>query len=159
MLLGPAPTGSKRSSTEAHSRLVSDLVSGSGLQFVDRGTLAVDGIHEPLPVVGLTSERHLEPVTRSKVRPTDLGVLSPREREVLALVADGLSNPHIAVQLGLSEHTVKRHVANILLKLELPTRTAAAGLRRASRRSEPAGSNGPLPAWHFRGKRPSPLRA
>ncbi|KAB2910764.1 MAG: alpha/beta fold hydrolase [Hyphomicrobiaceae bacterium] len=110
------------------SRLASDLVSGSGLQFVDRGTLAVDGIHEPLPIVGLASERHLEPVTRSKARPADLGVLSPREREVLALVADGLSNPHIAVQLGLSEHTVKRHVANILLKLELPTRAAAAGL-------------------------------
>lgn len=110
------------------SRLASDLVSGSGLQFVDRGTLAVDGIHEPVPIAGLATERHLEPATRGKVRPTDLGVLSPREREVLALVADGLSNPHIAVQLGLSEHTVKRHVANILLKLELPTRTAAAGL-------------------------------
>ena len=110
------------------SRLASDLVSGSGLQFADRGTLAVDGIHEPLPIVGLASERHLEPVTRGKVRPADLAVLSPREREVLALVADGLSNPHIAVQLGLSEHTVKRHVANILLKLELPTRAAAAGL-------------------------------
>jgi DNA-binding NarL/FixJ family response regulator len=39
-----------------------------------------------------------------------------------------LSNPDIAVQLGLSEHTIKRHVANILLKLDLPTRTAAAAL-------------------------------
>lgn len=110
------------------SRLASDLVSGSGLQFVDCGTLPVDGVHEPLPIVGLASERHLEPLARGRVRSADLGVLSPREREVLALVADGLSNPHIAVQLGLSEHTVKRHVANILLKLELPTRTAAAGL-------------------------------
>ncbi|MBX9592245.1 MAG: alpha/beta fold hydrolase [Hyphomonadaceae bacterium] len=117
------------------SRLASDLVSGSGLQFVDRGALAVDSMHAPLPVVGLASERHLEPVARGKARPADLGVLSPREREVLALVADGLSNPHIAVQLGLSEHTVKRHVANILLKLELPTRTAAAGL--AARQSAP----------------------
>lgn len=110
------------------SRLASELVSGSGLQFVDRGTLAVDGLHEPLPIFGLASERHLEPLSRAKVRPVDLGVLSPREREVLGLVADGLSNPHIAVQLGLSEHTVKRHVANILLKLEMPTRAAAAGL-------------------------------
>ena len=110
------------------SRLASELVSGSGLQFVDRGTLAVDGFREPLPIVGLASERHLEPLRPAKIGPVDLGVLSPREREVLGLVAEGLSNPHIAVQLGLSEHTVKRHVANILLKLEMPTRAAAAGL-------------------------------
>jgi DNA-binding NarL/FixJ family response regulator len=44
------------------------------------------------------------------------------------LVADGLSNSHIAVDLGLSEHTVKRHVANILLKLDLPSRAAVACL-------------------------------
>lgn len=110
------------------SRLASELVSGSGLQFVDRGTVAVDGVPGPMPIVGLASERHLEPLGRSKARPVDLAVLSPREREVLGLVADGLSNPHIAVHLGLSEHTVKRHVANILLKLEMPTRAAAAGL-------------------------------
>lgn len=110
------------------SRLASELVSGSGLQFVDRGTVAVDGKDGHLPVVGLVRERHLEPLDRSKARPADLGTLSPREREVLGLVADGLSNPHIAVHLGLSEHTVKRHVANILLKLGMPTRAAAAGL-------------------------------
>jgi DNA-binding CsgD family transcriptional regulator/class 3 adenylate cyclase len=110
------------------SRLASELVSGSGLQFIDRGSVAVDGMREPLSIVGLASERHLEPLSRGKVRPADLGVLSPREREVLSLVSAGLSNPHIAVQLGLSEHTVKRHVANILLKLDMPTRAAAAGL-------------------------------
>lgn len=115
------------------SRLVSDLVSGSGLQFVERGALTVDRLHAPLPVVTLASERHLEPAMRAKGYPGDLGMLSPREREVLVFVADGLSNAHIAVHLGLSEHTVKRHVANILLKLELPSRAAAAGL--AARRS------------------------
>jgi DNA-binding NarL/FixJ family response regulator len=52
--------------------------------------------------------------------------LSPRESEVLCLVAQGLSNPEIAEKLFLSEHTVKRHVANILAKLDLPSRTAAA---------------------------------
>lgn len=109
------------------SRLASELVSGSGLQFVDHGTIAIEGIREPLPIVTLAKERHLEPLRRTS-RPADLSVLSKREREVLGLVADGLSNPHIAVQLGLSEHTVKRHVANILLKLEMPSRAAAAGL-------------------------------
>ncbi len=52
--------------------------------------------------------------------------LSPREGEVLSLVAKGLSNPEIAERLFLSEHTVKRHVANILAKLDLPSRAAAA---------------------------------
>lgn len=109
------------------SRLASELVSGSGLRFVDRGTLAIDGMRDPLPVVALAAERHLEPV-RHEVRCADAGALSARERQVLALVADGLSNTRIAMQLGLSEHTVKRHVANILLKLDLPSRAAAAAL-------------------------------
>jgi len=56
------------------------------------------------------------------------GTLTPREREVLTLVARGLANPAIAVALGLSGHTVKRHVANILTKLDLPSRAAAAAL-------------------------------
>ena len=54
--------------------------------------------------------------------------LSGREREVLRLIAQGLSNASIARKLDLSEHTVKRHVANILTKLDLPTRAAAAAL-------------------------------
>jgi DNA-binding NarL/FixJ family response regulator len=52
--------------------------------------------------------------------------LSARETEVLHLIAEGLSNGQIAERLFLSEHTVKRHVANILTKLKLPSRTAAA---------------------------------
>jgi DNA-binding NarL/FixJ family response regulator len=54
--------------------------------------------------------------------------LTEREREVLRLVANGLSNAGIADKLTLSEHTVKRHVANILTKLDLPTRAAATAL-------------------------------
>ncbi|HKO91537.1 MAG TPA: LuxR C-terminal-related transcriptional regulator [Polyangiaceae bacterium] len=52
--------------------------------------------------------------------------LSPREREVLRLVARGLSNRSIAHELGVSEFTIKRHVQNLLTKLDLPTRAAAA---------------------------------
>ncbi|WP_077489751.1 helix-turn-helix transcriptional regulator [Sinomonas mesophila] len=54
------------------------------------------------------------------------GPLSPREREVLALVASGRPNRAIAAELFLSEKTVARHVSNILLKLGLGSRTAAA---------------------------------
>jgi pimeloyl-ACP methyl ester carboxylesterase/DNA-binding CsgD family transcriptional regulator len=52
--------------------------------------------------------------------------LSSREREVLALVARGLSDAQIAERLVISPHTAHRHMANILAKLGLPTRAAAA---------------------------------
>lgn len=52
--------------------------------------------------------------------------LSEREREVLALLAEGQSNKLIARALELSLHTVKRHVANILTKLAVDSRTQAA---------------------------------
>jgi DNA-binding NarL/FixJ family response regulator len=57
-----------------------------------------------------------------------LGGLSRRELEVLDLVAQGLTNREIAARLVLSEHTVNRHVANILRKLGLSSRAAAASL-------------------------------
>ena len=53
-------------------------------------------------------------------------VLSAREREVLVHVAQGSRNRQIAEQLTISEFTVKRHVQNILHKLDLPSRRAAA---------------------------------
>jgi LuxR family transcriptional regulator, maltose regulon positive regulatory protein len=52
--------------------------------------------------------------------------LTAREREVLRLLAEGLTNRQIAERLVVSEHTVHRHVTNILRKLDLPSRTAAA---------------------------------
>ena len=54
------------------------------------------------------------------------GGLSPREVEVLRLVAIGRSNPAIAAQLTLSEKTVARHLSNIFVKLDVGSRTAAA---------------------------------
>jgi pimeloyl-ACP methyl ester carboxylesterase/DNA-binding CsgD family transcriptional regulator len=72
--------------------------------------LGIQGPPEPASVVGAGA----------------LGELSAREREVLALVARGLSDPQIAERLVISPHTVHRHVANVLAKLRLPTRAAAA---------------------------------
>ena len=57
-----------------------------------------------------------------------LGVLTPREVEVLRMLADGTSNKEIAFQLGISEHTVKFHVASILSKLNAGSRTEAVTL-------------------------------
>ena len=55
----------------------------------------------------------------------DTGVLSAREIEVLRLISSGLSNQAIAERLCISEHTVHRHVANTLSKLNVPSRSAA----------------------------------
>jgi len=52
--------------------------------------------------------------------------LTPREREVLSLIAQGQSNREIAMALSISEKTVKTHVGNILSKLHLSDRTQAA---------------------------------
>ena len=57
--------------------------------------------------------------------------LTPRERDVLELLAEGLSNRAIAATLAISEHTVKFHVSSIFAKLGAENRTAA--VRRAVR--------------------------
>jgi len=62
---------------------------------------------------------------RESARPTVSHALSARERQVIALVATGQTNREIARQLSISERTGDRHVSNILLKLNLTTRSAA----------------------------------
>ncbi|MGH9139234.1 MAG: LuxR C-terminal-related transcriptional regulator, partial [Acidimicrobiales bacterium] len=69
-----------------------------------------------------------EPEGHTATTEGPLSRLSRRETEVLALVAQGLTNHEIAEHLVLSEHTVHRHVTNILRKLRSPSRAAAASL-------------------------------
>lgn len=66
------------------------------------------------------------------------GHLTPREAEVLALVAEGGTNGQVADRLVLSEKTVARHLANIYLKLDVSTRTAAAAWARRNGLRPPA---------------------
>ena len=59
---------------------------------------------------------------RSRAVPSPLSRLTPREREVLVLIGQGMSNAEIGGTLHLSEATVKTHIGNILAKLALRDR-------------------------------------
>jgi len=69
---------------------------------------------------------------RASAPTTENGGLTKREIEVLRLVAEGLNNQAIAERLFVSDHTVHRHLANILNKLDASTRAAA--VAQAARR-------------------------
>ena len=59
-------------------------------------------------------------------RATTSGRLTPREREVMTLVAQGLTNAEVAERLWIAPGTVRRHLENIYAKLDVHTRMAAA---------------------------------
>ena len=92
------------------------LAEDPNLQIVDRIEQAEAVMSRPAP------SRAQEPLIEG---------LTIREHDVLALVADGLPNREIARGLGISEHTVKFHLASIFGKLGVSTRTEAVqrGLR------------------------------
>jgi ATP/maltotriose-dependent transcriptional regulator MalT len=98
------------------------LAADQNLEIVDRAELADAVITLPsrlsLPrrSSNTSDERRREPLIES---------LTTREQDVLALVADGLSNREVAHQLAISEHTVKFHLASIFGKLGVSTRTEA----------------------------------
>ena len=85
---------------------------------------AIQAVNAGLAVIAAGSLADLLP----DARPTPEALteaLSDRELEVLNSIAEGLSNKLIAHQLGISEHTVKTHVASILAKLDAASRTEA----------------------------------
>ncbi len=72
-----------------------------------------------------TEESRPAPESKPGRRPF---LLTQREKQVLALVVEGLSNKQIARRLQMSENGAKRHVASVLAKLNAPNRTVAAAL-------------------------------
>jgi two-component system response regulator DevR len=94
-----------------------------------RATSLVDAIRSVAAGVSLldpsVTERVLE---RVRTPASPLGLLTPRETEILALIAEGMSNREIAATLFLAEKTVKNNVSGILSKLGMQRRTQAAVL-------------------------------
>jgi DNA-binding CsgD family transcriptional regulator len=98
------------------------------LRALSRGEAAraeFDRAHRALAGLGAVAEARRVGQLRAWRRADGRAELSGREREVLALVARGRTNAEIAGLLVLSEHTVHRHVANILAKLRATSRAAA----------------------------------
>lgn len=82
--------------------------------------------------------RHLFAATNTEAGPEpDTNPLTAREREILALLEQGLSNQQIASRLSVTLHTVKNHVHNVLAKLGVDSRAAAAVAARRMRFSTP----------------------
>ncbi|WP_104178927.1 response regulator transcription factor [Arthrobacter sp. B0490] len=102
---------------------------------------AIRTVHRGDAVIAPSTTRrlldHVAPLLRRPSAAQDaqaeaVARLTPREREVFGLIAQGLSNPEIAAQLFLSEATVKTHVGHILAKLEARDRVQAVVLAYAT---------------------------
>jgi NarL family two-component system response regulator LiaR len=74
----------------------------------------------------MLARKVLHELAQPPEQPPTAEPLTEREVEVLRLVAQGESNQHIAVALGISEATVRKHVSSVLSKLHLASRTQAA---------------------------------
>ncbi|NEI97324.1 response regulator [Rhizobium ruizarguesonis] len=87
------------------------------------------GLAEAIRTI-VRGSRYISPSMRAKMVEKTLldrpGSLTPRETEVMELVAEGLTNKHIARRLNLQEKTIKHHMTEILLKLGASNRTEAA---------------------------------
>lgn len=93
------------------------------------GDLAREAAHA-LRSTALLSELTTQGSAPAPAAPTETAVLTPREAEVLALVAEGRTNGEIGKQLFISTKTVSVHVSNVLAKLDAASRTEAAAVAR-----------------------------
>jgi DNA-binding CsgD family transcriptional regulator len=91
----------------------------------DAAMLEFDRATEELAALGAAGEERRSQTLRAGRRAVGPAELSAREREVLGLVAQGKTNAEIASALVLSEHTVHRHIANVLAKLGCSRRAEA----------------------------------
>lgn len=118
------------------------VLLGAALRRHVRAVLALDASHSEIVAAVVAAAAGLYVLQRPSLdlltrdsRPFTATLdepLSPRELEVLAMLAEGLSNKLIAHRLGISEHTVKFHVAAVMAKLHAGSRTDAVmiGIRR-----------------------------
>ncbi len=105
----------------AHGYLLKDI-NGPGLVQAIRATAAGQSILDPLITARVLN------LMRTSGGPATLAALSPQERRVLALIAEGHTNKEVATALGLAEKTVKNYLSNVFEKLHVTRRAQAAAL-------------------------------
>jgi len=117
----------------AHGFLQKEI-SGPGLIRALRGVAAGEApLSRDMAGLMIAAIHGLEARSKALER---AAVLSEREKEVLAFVSRGARNRDIAEALDISEFTVKRHMQNILQKLDVPSRRAAAAFYVSAYREE-----------------------
>jgi DNA-binding NarL/FixJ family response regulator len=119
----------------ADQRNVTDALIAGACGYILKDSLVdeiVDGIKAAARGESLISPRIASQLVRRLREPPEVepglagAELTPRELEVLEMLARGMDNPAIAQALYLSQHTVKNHVSSILLKLQVENRIQAA---------------------------------
>jgi len=95
--------------------------------FITRKMLRKEIIKEKQVFVEVPANREID-----AQQVTKLG-LSKREYQILQLISEGLSNQQIAAQLYISENTIKKHISNLFLKLDVERRTEAVNKARSLR--------------------------
>jgi LuxR family maltose regulon positive regulatory protein len=119
-------SGAPFEAAQARIELATTLVAMGRLdEAEDEARVALERLLELGAGVGVARSRRLLETPARGADAARAG-LSGRERQVLGLLTEGLTNRQIAERLVVSEHTVHRHVTNILRKLDVPSRTAAA---------------------------------
>jgi DNA-binding NarL/FixJ family response regulator len=109
---------------EARSRVLLALACRA-LENADHAEMELQAASEIFKKLGAAPDlARVESLMRKKVA-TSQNSLTSRELEVLRLIASGITNRTIADQLHISEKTVARHVSNIFMKPDLPSRAAA----------------------------------
>jgi NarL family two-component system response regulator LiaR len=86
---------------------------------------AIRAAHEGRSILAPEAMKALVKQATAQKDPVTFEPLTPREEEILTLVAQGMTNPKIAERLVISTSTVQFHVHNILTKLQVKTRTEA----------------------------------
>ncbi|POX38702.1 response regulator transcription factor [Streptomyces sp. Ru72] len=112
-------------------------IRGSDLVSAVRTVASGQSMLDPATTARLMHSLRADPAEQPALSP-ELASLSPRERDILALIGDGLTNREIGKRLYLSEKTVKNHISRLLAKLGVQRRVQAAVLATHLEPSESA---------------------
>ncbi|KAB1981244.1 LuxR C-terminal-related transcriptional regulator, partial [Streptomyces triticiradicis] len=113
-------------------------IKGSDLISAVRTVASGQSMLDPTTTARLMRKLRTDPAEEPPLS-QELAGLSPRERDILALIGDGLTNREIGKELYLSEKTVKNHISRLLAKLGVQRRVQAAVLAKELEHPETAG--------------------